>query len=87
MTWASSKSSPGAMLVCVLARTVSTPRSMKPGSSARARIRAWIPRNVRCWLADRSKSPPGSDLRIRENAIAAYPLRWIRPALKPFGLR
>ena len=51
--------------------TLSTPRSMKPGSAAGAHL-AWMPRSTRCWLAERSKSPRIRSCRIRENAIASY---------------
>ena len=41
------------------ASTASTPRSMKPRPVGPAPAPcAWMPRSTRCWLADRSKSPP-----------------------------
>ena len=67
--------------------TESTPFSMKPGFAAFARILAWMPRIVRCWLAERSKSPRSSALRIRENATAPYPPTFWDPFLKPCGRR
>ena len=68
--WASWNSSAGEALVAMCSITVITPRSMKPGFAACDRMRAWMPRSVRCWLAERSKSPPTRPLRMREKAIA-----------------
>ncbi len=62
--------------MCMCSSTVSTPRSMKPGSSARARIAPWMPRSTRCWLAERSKSPPVrvvADPGERHGVVAVEP--------------